>query len=498
MRLSKMRFAWLRPAAIAILAACGGGGDPVATPNTGSIRGSVTDNTGATVANASVELAGNGQAPRMTNTGNDGTYAFADVLPGTYTLAVTPPTGFTLVGTGTSSITVTARAEVSASPFILDPVNYGSIRGIVTDDAGASVANAGVALTGNGQAIRTTTSGADGSYTFANVPPGTYYVTVTPPNGFIDGSGTAAVTVAGGAEANASAFVLFSCALARPNFGGPASEADRALFAYDVNAPLNLQSTVLSTNNGVQVSSITYTSPGGGSVPGILVVPLERTGLLPAVVAMHPSGFSTQPWVPYLEILGQKGAVVIAIDAPYFRRGGMPILRFTASDYDEQIQLIKDLQRAIDVLLATGKVDAARIGFEGYSYGGIVGAQFVGIERRLKAAVLTAAHGGQVTGATNQTNLAFLGNLSCATRTAWLRAMAPIEAIRFIPHASPTALFFQIARFDTAVLPADAQALYDAAPNPKEVKYYDTGHGLNLQAQMDKQAWLHQQLGIDP
>jgi hypothetical protein len=47
-----------------------------------------------------------------------------------------------------------------------------------------------------------------------------------------------------------------SCAVARPDFGSVASAADRALFAYDVNASLNLQEVVESTNNGVEISAI--------------------------------------------------------------------------------------------------------------------------------------------------------------------------------------------------------------------------------------------------
>lgn len=90
----------------------------------------------------------------------------------------------------------------------IDPDTRGSIRGTVTDNAGAAVPDAAVALSGNAQA-RTTTSRADGAYTFANVPPGTYTVTVTPPTGFRPGAaGTASVTVASGAQATASAFVL--------------------------------------------------------------------------------------------------------------------------------------------------------------------------------------------------------------------------------------------------------------------------------------------------
>ena len=112
----------LRVAAVVSLAACGGGADPTEVPpdNTGSIRGTVTDNTGATVANAAVALTGNAQAARTANSGNDGVYTFANVPPGTYTLAVTPPTGFTIGASGTASVTVSGGAEANASPFVLD------------------------------------------------------------------------------------------------------------------------------------------------------------------------------------------------------------------------------------------------------------------------------------------------------------------------------------------------------------------------------------------
>src|SRR5215207_11752887 len=63
-----------------------------------------------------------------------------------------------------------------------------------------------------------------------------------------------------------------SCALARPDFGGPATAADRAVFAYDASAPLNLMKKVDSTTkNGVEFSTISYDSPDGGSVSGIMI-----------------------------------------------------------------------------------------------------------------------------------------------------------------------------------------------------------------------------------
>jgi len=288
-----------------------------------------------------------------------------------------------------------------------------------------------------------------------------------------------------------------ACPASRPNFG-VATAADRALFAYDVKAPLNLQKTTQTTNSVFVLSGITYDSPAGGSVTGIMAEPVGRSGLLPAMVILHPSGTPAQGMAPYAQLFAAHGAIVIVINAPYFRRGGTSQFLYTSQDRREQIQLMQDLQRAVDVLIASGKVDPARIAFDGYSYGAVMGSGFVGIERRLKAAVLAAALGGPLTLQTTPPNLPSLANLSCATRALWFQAMTPIEPIRFISNAAPTALLFQAGRFDTTVLPADAQTLYDAASSPKEIRWYDSGHVLPEQALLDRHDWLHQQIGIDP
>src|SRR5687768_13761039 len=70
------------------------------------------------------------------------------------------------------------------------------------------------------------------------------------------------------AEPSGPSAVADSCVVARPDFGAAATAADRSLFAYDVNAPLNLQKAVKFTNNGVEVSAISFSSPDGGSVTG--------------------------------------------------------------------------------------------------------------------------------------------------------------------------------------------------------------------------------------
>lgn len=287
-----------------------------------------------------------------------------------------------------------------------------------------------------------------------------------------------------------------SCVSARPDFGGAATAADRALFAYGANAPLGLQEAVESTNNGVEVRVVSFDSPDGGRVTGLLFDPVVRSSLRPGIVLMHGAPGNARQVAAHAQLLAQYGAVVIAIDAPFARRGG-PWIRFSTADRAEQIQLIKDLQRAVDVLRARVNVDDERIAYVGVSYGGAMGALFVGVERRLKAAALVVADGGLVSHETGPEDT-YLPGLPCAARVDWLQAMTPIEPIRFIGHAPPTALLLQSGRLDNLVPVADAEALHAAAPAPRTIRWYDAGHGLNQQAMFDRLDWLHGQIGLDP
>ena len=109
-----------RVALVVLLAACGSDGDPIGVTDDGSIRGTVTDNAGATVANVAVELTGNAEAARTTNSGADGVYTFTGVPPGAYTLTGTPPTGFTVGAAGTVSVTVASGEQTNAPAMVLE------------------------------------------------------------------------------------------------------------------------------------------------------------------------------------------------------------------------------------------------------------------------------------------------------------------------------------------------------------------------------------------
>jgi len=287
-----------------------------------------------------------------------------------------------------------------------------------------------------------------------------------------------------------------SCGGARPDFGGVATAGDRDLFRYDVDAPLDLRETVESTNNGVKVSSISFNSPDGGLVTGMMWDPVTRSSPRPGMVLMHGMPGKARDMSGIAQSYARYGAVVIAIDAPFARRAG-PVVKFTTEDRAEQIQLIKDLQRAVDVLRSRPNVDDGRIAYVGVSYGGAMGALFVGIERRLEAAALVVGHGGLVSHSTGPEGFKYISGLPCAMRSAWIRAMAPIEPIRFVGHAN-VPLLLQNGTLDDLIPSADAAELHAAAPQPRTARWYTAGHNLNQQAVDDRHDWLVDKVGIDP
>ena len=273
----------------------------------------------------------------------------------------------------------------------------------------------------------------------------------------------------------------------------PAPASALNLFAYDRAAAYDLQLVPLSTQSGVRIYALSFLSPRGtGRATGRLFVPDTGTGPFAGIIVQHGLPGTSEVMVDFAILEARHGAVVVAIDAPFARRAGTAI-SFTEADSAEQVQLMTDLQRAVDVLRARPDVDPNRIAYVGFSYGGAMGALFVGIEHRLRTAILAVADGGLVTHVTAD---GVLPQLPCAQRRRWLESMIPIEPIKYVGFASPTPILLQSGRQDELVSMADAERLHAAVRDPKTIRWYDAGHGLNIEAARDRQLWLQQWLGM--
>ncbi|WP_050761606.1 S8 family serine peptidase [Beutenbergia cavernae] len=137
--------------------------------DSGTLAGTVTDEAGAPVAGAAVNVAG--PTERDITTDEAGAFSLG-VVPGDYTLTATA-FGFS---PGTATATV-VPGETATVTIALTPAATFAVTGTVTNSVtGDPVGGATVSL---GAPIADVTTAADGTYAFADVPAGEYTLSVT-------------------------------------------------------------------------------------------------------------------------------------------------------------------------------------------------------------------------------------------------------------------------------------------------------------------------------
>jgi len=169
------------------------------------------------------------------------------------------------------------------------PTATGTVQGQVTDGANA-VGGAGLALSMAGQSTRSTTTGADGRFSFSQVPVGTWSLSVTAPTGYsVSGSGTSGVSVTDGGTATQD-FTL------TPGGGGNSVSVQDFSFA-PASLTVSVGTTVTFTNSGAVTHTVT--ADAGGFDSGNLTAgsafqfTFNSPGTFAYHCAIHPSMTAT-------------------------------------------------------------------------------------------------------------------------------------------------------------------------------------------------------------
>ena len=151
-------------------------------------------------------------------TDGTGGYSFTGVAPGNYAVVVTPAPGTNPTTPASITLAVVAGSAIDTADFGLTsaavpPSSLGDRIWLDTDRDGAQDAGEpgvnGVTVTLRADndhdgsyetTVGTTTTAGDGTYAFASLPPGSYLVSVTPPNGLAVTVPPVAVTLSSGVD----------------------------------------------------------------------------------------------------------------------------------------------------------------------------------------------------------------------------------------------------------------------------------------------------------
>jgi len=266
-----------------------------------------------------------------------------------------------------------------------------------------------------------------------------------------------------------------------------------SLFAGELGAKAQ---EIVSTNDAVAdydlFAARRLTLPGhdGLEIEGFLFLPpgKDENDKLPAIIEMHGGPFSRYgnawttryPW----QVLAKNGFAVFIVNprggsgyGAEFQRG--VYRNFGTDDF-------KDIMAAIDALAERGTIDANRLGFTGYSYGGLMTNVVVSRTDRFRAAVSIAGIWNYTSAIGQNNSQLFIDSYSRPWDQDLQRMWEHSPASRAGAITTPTLVMHGLN--DEPVDPRQSVEMFSALQlngvDSRLVLYPDEGHGINKPSHM--------------
>jgi len=262
-----------------------------------------------------------------------------------------------------------------------------------------------------------------------------------------------------------------------------------SFYTYDETLPLSVMEEAIIDENTYIVCRVHFDSVNAERVPGLLSIPKGQENV-PCIVFLHGYGGSKEDVLTLTELAADEGYALMAIDAEFHgerKEDGKALysLDLNASR-NGIIQTVIDLRRAVDYLETRPEIDKAKIGYVGGSMGGILGAIFIGVEPRIKAAALLVAGGNMSLMIRESQHYAVPGireylETQGVSDRELQEFLDPVDPINFIRNFTPRPVVFHLGKFDQIVPAGAGEQLYEMAGEPKSVYWYDSGHDLPLE-----------------
>jgi dienelactone hydrolase len=240
------------------------------------------------------------------------------------------------------------------------------------------------------------------------------------------------------------------------------------------------QLMVIQTPFGYRRVAEMFRPEGNGSYAAILYAHWYE----PESITSHRTQFEEEA-----KEMARGGAVCISIETLWSDRDFF-LKRTQEDDMQNSVQEVVNIRRAMDLLLSQPNIDPKRFAYVGHDFGGMYGVLAGSLDRRPTHYVIMAS-----TPRFPDWYL-YLPRLEGEARDAFIRQMVEIDPITHVSSLSPAEVFFQFATDDFHVPKERAEEFFAAAQEPKEIKWYEAGHGLDETATTDRRAWLKQKLGL--
>ena len=217
----------------------------------------------------------------------------------------------------------------------------------------------------------------------------------------------------------------------------------------------------------------------GESIPAALLLPTAgRGGQAPGVLLLH--GYSADKEMMAGTIghgLLARGIASLALDLPLHGERRTPV----RPTLDGALELIRHWRSAlaeaalgISYLGARSEIDRTRLAAVGYSLGSLLAGALAARDTRVRALVVAAG-----------------GDLPPGLASFARPIVDPVANVRALAGRP---LLIVAGRRDRTMPPAQAEALYAAAGEPKTIRWYDSGHILPASAASDVADWLQERL----
>ena len=270
--------------------------------------------------------------------------------------------------------------------------------------------------------------------------------------------------------------------------------APASLFNYDSSRPLGVKETARREDTGVLLRDITYATLTGGSNAATLITPATPPATpSPAILFVHwygppaPTSNRTQ-FIPDGMALARQGVTSLLIDTPwsvptYFKS------RTREEDYSRSVQQVRDLRRALDVLLTQPGVDLTRVAYVGHDFGAMYGTLAAAVDPRVTHFVFMA-------GTASFSDWFLYGpKLEGEARDRFIAQLAPLDPVKWVPKLRGPVLM-QFADTDEHVSTPRRELLAAAAPKGTEVRVYKAGHELSEESTRERLTWLRKVLRV--